>query len=163
MNIIDHIKHTHKVPLKLELDDFELEIKDADKLDTSMLDIRYNASAKPIGPQGIKGEYEAIKFDSKWEYYFYRWCKDIKGYNVDRNKKSYIPYTDESSKLRKFYPDFIVNGQFYEVKGIWRPSDIAKRDQCPTVTFLDGSDLKPLIKELKSKFPNVDKDYLPVS
>lgn len=112
------------------------------------------------GPQGKRGiNTEGIKFDSIWEFAFYKYHRDICGAVVERNRFDSIPYTNEAGKPCKFYYDFLVNGQKFEVKGIWRPSDLCKRDQCPDVTFVDSNEMKPIIKELYRRYPNWKQEY----
>lgn len=115
------------------------------------------------GMQGTKGYgKDGTKFDSKWEYAYYIWKKDIKGEFIERNDhEDFIEYTDTNGKLRKFYPDFrVADGYcFTEIKGIWRDADLCKKDQCPQVRFLDGNDLKPIIQEVNKKIPNWKDSY----
>lgn len=111
------------------------------------------------GPQGTRCEYQGIVFDSKWEYIFYRYNKDLKGLVVERNKTDFLPYTDETGKRRKFYYDFRVNGLPYEVKGILRPADACKMNQCPNVQFVFGDEINAMKKELDKHLPNWPKDF----
>ena len=77
----------------------------------------------------------------------------VNHYFVERNHKSvFLPYTDETGKTRKYYPDFIVNGSFYEVKGRLRPKDEQKMRQHPEVTFVFQDEINEMAKVL-------DKDY----
>ena len=110
------------------------------------------------GPQGQKGTYDGYKFDSIWEYAYYRWSKEIKGNLIERNRFEYLEY-DFDGQTKKFYPDFIENAQFVEIKGIWRAQDLEKKAQHPEVTFLDGTDIKPIIIELNNKLPNWRNEY----
>ena len=77
----------------------------------------------------------------------------VKGFFVQRNQRDiFLPYTDETGKSRKYYPDFIVNGAFYEVKGRLRPKDELKMRQHPEVTFVFQDEINEMAKIL-------DKDY----
>ena len=67
-------------------------------------------------------------------------------------KEIYFYHTDETGKSRKYYPDFIVNGAFYEVKGRLRPKDELKMRQHPEVTFVFQDEINEMAKIL-------DKDY----
>lgn len=60
--------------------------------------------------------YKNINFDSSWELAYYIWLTD--------NNVGFIyhpPYTldyiDDYGKERTYYPDFLVEGKFYEIKG----------------------------------------------
>jgi hypothetical protein len=111
------------------------------------------------GPQGqkcVSSDY--VEFDSKWEAIFYFYEKLVSCDVIERNKKSHLPYVDENGKSRKFYPDFIVNGQFVEVKGILRPTDECKMSQCPNVRFVFGGEIKEMRKILDKKFPKWEND-----
>jgi len=65
----------------------------------------------------VKGYiYHDIHFDSSWELAFYIWLTD--------NKKQFIfhpstplEYIGDDDKMHLYYPDFLVEGQFYELKG----------------------------------------------
>ena len=157
--ILEYIKKVHKFPLLLDIVDFEEELDDVSRLDEALLEIKNNVSIH--GPQGTKCTYGGESFDSKWELCFYRYHKEIQMDAIERNHKIFLPYTDETGKLRKFYPDFVVNGIYYEIKGIWRPSDITKQNCCPQVKFMDSTDMKPIIKEMNKKIPNWASDYIP--
>lgn len=137
-----------------ELDDY------IDGIDTlTSLEPRMNAGRKPWKPQGVKGTANGIKFDSRWEWAFYLYKTEHDGCIVERNQLEKLHYVDENGKLRNFYPDFIVNGMFYEVKGILRPTDQAKMNQCPNVVFVFGEDIKPMQQWLNKHHPNWYDEY----
>jgi hypothetical protein len=111
-------------------------------------------------PQGKKGSYMGVQFDSMWEYAFYRYQTDIMGHIVNRNSTEWFPYFDDNGRQRKFYYDFDDNGQPTEVKGIWRPLDLLKQQATNgQVIFVSGDDIKPMIKELNDKFPGWRDEY----
>lgn len=155
-NNIKTIQKTHKLH-PFYVDEMEEYIDKIDKLIN--LDVVVDAAMRPHGPQGQKGFADGEKFDSKWEYAFYRFQKE-NGAVVIRNHTDNFPYTDENGKLRKFYPDFIVNGNYYEVKGWLRPSDHCKMDQNQNVTFVFGDQIKQMIQWLNKHCPNWKKDFL---
>ena len=124
----------------------------------SDLECVVNVAMRPHGPQGKKGFADGERFDSRWEFAFYKYQKEH-GAVVTRNHTDNFPYTDENGKLRKFYPDFIVNGMYYEVKGWMRPSDRCKMDQNPNVNFVFGDDIKPMIKWLNKFHPKWKDEY----
>ena len=116
----------------------------------------------PLGKSLIeKGSYDSIDFDSKWEAAFYIYWKEIKGCVVHRNKEDYIIYMSSEGKERKFYYDFTVNGEKYEVKGRFRQSDFDKLNQCTEVTFVSGNEMKEIIKVVNKFKPNWRNEYLP--
>ena len=122
-------------------------------------DIEPKANTAIHGPQGKKGSYDGIKFDSVWEYAYYRWKKDVKGEYVERNRTENFPYFIDGRE-RKFYPDFKVSTGVVEVKGIFREKDLQKQAAHPEVEFIDSSKIKPIIKELNKELPDWRKDYI---
>ena len=60
--------------------------------------------------------YDNIYFDSSWElaYYFYLKFKNIK---FTYHPKTFFEYFDSNSKIRKYFPDFLVEEEFIEIKG----------------------------------------------
>ena len=56
-----------------------------------------------------------IKFDSSWELAYYIWLKD---HNIDFEYQPNMPIEYKVNNLIKYYyPDFLINNQFYEIKG----------------------------------------------
>lgn len=109
-----------------------------------------------------KGIAYGIKFDSQWELAFYIKKHDIDGEHCERNYTVKFPYMSADGKSKNFIPDFICSGQFYEIKGRWRPDDYCKQAQCPNVTFLDAELMAPIIAEVNKFRPNWRKDYVPI-
>ena len=108
-----------------------------------------------------KKEVEEYQFDSVWEYAFYRYHKEVAGNVITRNETEWIPYFDETGKQRKFYFDFLVNAVPYEVKGFFRPSDMAKMQSTSgQVTFVSKPDILPIMKELDKQIPGWRSDCI---
>lgn len=61
-------------------------------------------------------EYDNEKFDSSYELYFYIYNKD-NGKNIIRNKEKYFEYLYKDGKTHKYFPDFEIDGNFFEIKG----------------------------------------------
>lgn len=112
------------------------------------------------GPQGTKGTARGVSYDSIWEFAYYVWKVDVNGELCERNKTEWVPYTDERCKIRRFYPDFKIATGFAEVKGIMRPSDIQKMEQHPEIEFIQGDQMKEIMKELNQKVPNWRSEYM---
>lgn len=77
-----------------------------------------------------KGWYKGYWCDSSWELAFVM-------YNIDhkikfiRNEKGFLYYNDRLKKERRFYPDFIINNEYIEIKG-WNNDDtISKQRDFP--------------------------------
>lgn len=113
--------------------------------------------------QGTKGKDKktGVHFDSIWEFAFYKYHKEVCNHIITRNSDYYFEYTNDTGQKKKFYPDFIVNGGYYEVKGIYRPADICKKNATlGLVTFVDGNDIKPLMAELTKFNPEWRADFV---
>lgn len=151
-------RNAHKccVTTQDEMDDF---IKSIDHQPN--LDVAPNAPMKPHQQQGQKGYGPGgEKFDSWWEFAFFLFHKN-QGDNIQRNQTEWLPYFDDTGKKRKFYPDFIVNGIFYEVKGFLRPADTCKLNQCASVQFVFGDQIKPMIEWLNKNEKGWRNSYTP--
>lgn len=113
--------------------------------------------------QGTKGQARGISFDSYWEFAFYIYTTEIENRVCIRNTTDSFTYIDEEGKKAKFYPDFKVDGVYYEIKGIYRPNDLLKKDYCTgLVTFLGPAEMKPIIKAVYSYRPNWKDEYIEV-
>lgn len=71
-------------------------------------------SAKIRSKAQTRYVYNNIKFDSSSELTFYIWCIDH-NINIKRNYDSFT-YTVDNIE-HKYFPDFIIDGQYYEIKG----------------------------------------------
>lgn len=59
--------------------------------------------------------YDKEYFDSSWELYLWIYCKDM-GIPIRRNPTSF-EYTDIEGNTHKYFPDFEINGKYFEIKG----------------------------------------------
>lgn len=99
--------------------------------------------------------YDGLKFDSSWELAFYVYYKD-KGCDVVR-EPTVISYVDNEGKDHKYFPDFSVDGQLFEIKGDhllekFKSSgkyDIACKNN---VKILLGDDIKPFIEYVNNVY-----------
>lgn len=60
--------------------------------------------------------YNSISFDSSWELAFYIYHLDKK-HKIIRNETIYFLYKTKDGKLHRYYPDFILNKKYIEIKG----------------------------------------------
>ena len=74
------------------------------------------------------GTYKGYYCDSSWELAFLVYNIDH-GIQTIRNTEAF-PYEYEG-KVRKYYPDFIIDGVYYELKGIVTERELAKINQFP--------------------------------
>lgn len=110
--------------------------------------------------QSVSGTADGVHFDSKWEYAYYLYVKEIEGHSIERNTGDYLYYIDAAGKRRKFYYDFIVDGNPYEVKGIFRANDVLKMEQCPQVVFIYGEEMKRILKTVNKELPGWEKGFV---
>lgn len=60
-------------------------------------------------------EYGGVYFDSSWEIYVYKYCLNN---DISFEYQPCIMFDYEyDGVIRKYYPDFLINGKLYEVKG----------------------------------------------
>ena len=78
---------------------------------------RKTRELKPMLFQSKKWFYDFNSFDTFSELSIYVYCKYF-GIPIYRNYSIGIDYLDANNKKRKTYPDFIINGMFYEIKGL---------------------------------------------
>ena len=153
IDLLDYVKRAHHIPLRLGMNSINgalIKIEHTEEAEEQ--NISLNARAR--GMQGQKCIYDGQFFDSMWELAFYRYHKEIMFHSVQRNYKDFVTYIDHTGEARKFYYDFVVNGEKYEVKGIWRDKDLAKKAACESfIHFVDKVQIIPMIKELNKKFP----------
>lgn len=62
-----------------------------------------------------RGWYRGIRCDSSWELAFLMWHLDC-GHEIIRNMRDF-PYPFRNG-VRYYRPDFIVEGSYYEIKGV---------------------------------------------
>lgn len=104
--------------------------------------------------RGKSGYYRNIFCNSQWELAYLIWMFDH-GKTVTRNTVGY-PYLDpQTGKPRKFYPDFITDDGFVEIKGWGRRSGIndAKMASVQTpIRFLYESDLERVFSYIAQRY-----------
>ena len=96
-----------------------------------------------------RGYYNNIWCDSSWELAYVVYCKDH-CINIERNYQGFEYIFN--NQIFKFYPDFIVNSKFIEIKGFYTPKNIAKHEQYPNIEFIDKNIIKPYIKYASDKY-----------
>lgn len=114
--------------------------------------------------QGTQGIFRGMECDSYWEAAWYIYQVDILGNIVTRNTKDFFVYTNENGVKSKFYPDFKMQGMFYEIKGIFRVNDILKKDATlGIVTFVGPDEMKKIMKEVYKHDPNWKTEYMEIT
>ena len=80
------------------------------------IDTLYKRTGKRTASNGNYGVYyKNMKFDSKTEVLFYEWCIE-NDKCVEYNKSKYFIYFIDNVE-HKYFPDFIVDGEYIEIKG----------------------------------------------
>lgn len=95
------------------------------------------------------GWYDGIHFDSSWELAFYIYnkehnikierCKEVRKYIIDNEE-------------HEFHPDFIINNQIYEVKGIKSKNSEAKQKYNQDIKFLYRNDIEQYLNYVIEKY-----------
>jgi len=67
--------------------------------------------------RGKHGWYKNFYLDSTYELAYLIYCLDH-NINIQRNKK-FFNYYNSKNQIRKFYPDFLVEGKLIEIKGYY--------------------------------------------
>jgi hypothetical protein len=111
---------------------------------------KFNARVRKRFSWGYAGRYKGFWCDSSWElaYIVYNLEHDIP---VIRNRKGF-KYTFYK-KVHKFYPDFIVNGKYVEIKGVIKRKSNAKFNQFPEELIIIGpEEIKPYLEYTIQKY-----------
>lgn len=84
------------------------------KLISERTSLNYNYTANRKSGRGKKGKYKGFWCDSTYELAFIIYCLDH-NIPIERNKQ-YFTY-EYQGKTKRYYPDFIIDGQIIEIKG----------------------------------------------
>jgi len=124
--------------------------------------IKYSKSKKPkikkpLGGyrersgRGAMGYFENIFCNSTYEAAFIHHCKK-NNLKIERNVIGF-PYPDENGENRNYFPDFIVENEYVEVKGYMSKRDELKISNFPhKIKVIGKTDVLPMIKELKNDY-----------
>jgi hypothetical protein len=112
-----------------------------------MKDNPNHGGARQGAGRGKSGWYNGIWCDSTWELAFV--YHHLKNYiPIVRNKEGF-EYIYNKDKF-KYYPDFIVGNEYYEIKGYMTPKDRCKHDQFPfTLHVVGPKEIDLYLKEVK--------------
>ena len=145
-------KKTGQIKPFTSIEEFNKYCQDIVSDSSSVPNIKANAALHKSNIK--KGYSKGNKYDSFAEFTFCSYMERVKGFFVQRNQRDiFLPYIDEAGKSRKYYPDFIVNGVFYEVKGRIRPNDELKMRQHPEVIFVFQDEINEMAKTLDKDYP----------
>jgi len=102
--------------------------------------------------RGKKGRYRGFWCDSSWELAYLIYCLEH-GIRIERCNESF-EYTFENQK-HKYFPDFIVDGTYIEIKGFDTDKVLAKIEQFPkdrSYKVLHKADLSSVFSYVKGKY-----------
>lgn len=99
--------------------------------------------------RGKKGWYSGIFCDSSWELAYILYAKD-NDFSITKNTE-FRTY-EWKGKIRKYLPDFIVNGRLVEIKGYKTEQWIAKYNSNQDVDVLYEDKMKPILEYVTEKY-----------
>lgn len=120
---------------------------------------KYNNQRRQTATKTKYGWYKGIYCDSSWELAFLIYCLD-NGKQVVREERGF-KYS-YNNQIHKYYPDFLVDNVYYEIKGRDTSPEITKikldtvRRNNFEIKILYNKDINKYIKYVKSKY-NVPK------
>lgn len=104
------------------------------------------------------GTYKGFYCDSSWELAFIMFMLD-NNKNIKRNYTSFT-YINSSGKQSLFYPDFMIDNTFYEIKGGYDIEADNKKNQFPEpdkLIWISETEIKPYIRYCEEKY---GKDFI---
>ena len=131
----------------------EKEVERCNKLRAAA--IKNNAGGRIEGSgRGKKGWYKGFFCDSSWELAFLVYHLDFDK-TIARCTEVRTYYWE--GKLRRYYPDFVVDDKIIEIKGYKTPQWEAKLAAHPDIVSLYADDIKPYLEYVISKY---GKDFI---
>ena len=104
------------------------------------------------GGKGKKGWFNDYWCDSSWELAFIIYNLDL-GNKIERNKESFN-YLYKGIQY-KYYPDFIVNGEYVEIKEYENEKSKEKKKQFPyKINTYYSKEMEPILEYVKNKYGN---------
>ena len=105
--------------------------------------------------------FENIRFDSSWELAYFIYMRD-NNYNIKRNKEKFFKYFDNKNISHKYFPDFIVDGNYVEIKSsyIMDGEDWTYKKaiiEVNNITLISDDEIKKYFKYVYNKY---GKNYL---
>jgi hypothetical protein len=111
----------------------------------------------------VSYDYDDLRFDSSWELAFYVWLRDKR---IDfKFKPSYLTYRSDG-KIRRYYPDFMIDDYYVEVKGpqffkngrLWDPAKrcyLTLKERCMkknNVKIMTRELMKPVLQYVHDEY-----------
>lgn len=116
-----------------------------------------NAKKSNLGgynPNSIKkhkhGNYNGIHYDSSWELAFLIYCFE---HNISVQRCCEVrTYIDKHGNKKRYYPDFIIDGTIYEIKGFEDDNAKLKSQYNPDIKVLKYDKIKPYLDYVTNKY-----------
>lgn len=109
------------------------------------------------GGRGKQGWYRGIFCNSSWELAYVIYCKET-GKKIERNKEGF-DYIYENTAY-KFYPDFIVDENYVEIKGYYDKRVREKINQFPhKIDLIDKKNIYFYIQYASERYGNFTDMY----
>lgn len=99
--------------------------------------------------RGKKGWYKGIFCDSSWELAFVMYYCDS---NIEVERCTEIRTYEYNGTTKNYYPDFIVDGVIYEIKGYETEQSKCKRDCNTDIVLLAKFEMKKYLDYACSKY-----------
>ena len=100
--------------------------------------------------KGNNGWYKEFWCDSSWELAFVIFNLEMNN-KIERNKKFFEYKYNE--KIYKYYPDFILNDEYVEIKGYESDKSKQKKKQFPyKLHTYYSTEMKPILEYVKLKY-----------
>lgn len=99
--------------------------------------------------RGKKGWYCSIFCDSSWELAYLLWAKD---HNKSVSRNVGVRYYEFQGRIRKYIPDFIVDGNLVEIKGYKTEQWDAKISANPDIFVLYKEEMRPILDYVVNKY-----------
>lgn len=102
------------------------------------------------GGKPHRGWYKNIWVDSSWELAFLIWHLD---HNIEIVRNSHdFPYPFHNG-VKYYRPDFIVEGRYYEIKGVMDYRSKRKIESFPyPITVIGKREIQPYLKYAETKY-----------
>lgn len=108
-----------------------------------------NGGYKKGAGKGKKGWYKGIWCSSSWELAFVIYNLD---HSINISRCTEIRSYTFNGKVLKYYPDFVINGSIYEIKGWKNSSWLEKQKSNPDIIVLYELEMKPYLEYTINKY-----------
>ena len=149
-----NLSEEHKLKLSLAGKGRVVSLETRTKISNSAKQNGLSGGFRVGGGRGKKGIYNNIHCDSSWELAFLIWAFDHHESITRINTPRFYEF---EGKIRKYFPDFLVDGKTIEIKG-WQTDQWEKKlASNPDVIVIGNIEIQPMLEYAIKKF---GKDFL---